>query len=266
MAAALAYYTIFAIAPILLIVIAVAGTILGQETVEDDLLSEIENSIGEESAEAISEMLSGINDPSNSVPATAVSIIFVIFGATGAFSHLQDSLNSIWGAQNEFTSRREQIVNVLRKRLASIALLVSLGLLLVASVALSTTVSVMNDQTDSVLLGIVRMLLQWGLSLAVLTTMFMLIFRILPDKDISWQDVWLGAFVTAILFLVGQSILSFYLSEMVSTSAYGAAGALIIVLLWIYYTTLILLAGAEFTTVYAHTHGGKQHETENLAD
>lgn len=255
LAAALAYYTTFSLAPVLVIVIAIAGAVFGQEAVQGELIGQLSGLVGEQGADVIQSLLSNTQTSSTSgFWPTLVSIVLLIFGATGVFSQLQTSLNRIWNA----TPPNQGIIQFVRTRLLSFAMVAVIGFLMLVSLMLSAGLAALDNIFSSLQLW--APLLQGinaVISFGVITLLFGLIYKVLPDVDITWRDVSVGAAITALLFTIGKALIGLYLGNSSVGSAYGAAGSLAVVLIWVYYSAQILFLGAEFTQVYANRYGSK---------
>jgi membrane protein len=253
--AALAYYTIFSIAPMLLIVIAIIGLIYGREAVEGQIVGQIQDLVGRRGAEAVQTMLANIGrDRGSGIWATVAGVATILFGATGVFVQLQASLNHIW----EVEVRKDQgVKGLVRARLAAFGMLLGIGFLLLVSLIVSTAVAALGAYANRLFPGAETLikLLSFALSFGLATLLFAMIYRFLPDVRIQWRDVWTGAAVTALLFAIGKYLIGLYLGNSSVASTYGAAGSLVILLLWIYYSTQILFFGAELTQVWARHHG-----------
>jgi membrane protein len=257
MAAALAYYTIFSLPPLLVIIISIAGLQLGEEAVQGRVEQEIEQIIGAEAAEQVQTMISNASQSlseEGSIWTGILGIGALLFGATGAFAQLQKALNRAWSVQ----PGRSGILNFLLKRALSFGMIVTTGFLLLVSLALSTLLTAIGSELQTWIPGFplsLTKVLDVALSLTVITALFAAIFRILPDARINWRDVFTGAAVTALLFVAGKTLIGFYLGQSDPGSMFGAAGSLALVLLWIYLSAVLLLLGAEFTQVWARRHG-----------
>ena len=252
LAAALAYYTIFSLAPMLLIVIAVAGFVWGRADVRTQLILQIQNVIGQNGAQLIQSLLDSTNRSGGGLLASLIGTITLILGALGVFNELQSSLNFIWKIEPD----RPQgilatIKNILIDRLASFGLILAIGVLLLASFVASTLIA--GLPIPSLALQALDILL----SFVLMMLLFAMIYKILPDAEIAWQDVWSGAGVTALLFTIGKYLVSLYLGNSATSSAFGAAGSLALLLVWIYYSAQIFFFGAEFTQVYSNRYGSK---------
>jgi membrane protein len=250
--AALAFYTLFSLAPILVVVIAVAGAVFGEEAVRGQIVTEFAGLMGRDAAALVQEVIKSAARPSAGVVATVLSIATLLFGATGVFVQLQDALNRVWGVAPRpgavFTT-------LLRKRLLSFALILGIGFLLSVSLVLSAALSALSltlarfDLPAGVLEAI-----NFLLSYLVVTLLFGLIYRLLPDVHLAWRDVAMGALLTSLLFVVGKTAIGYWLGRTGLASAYGAAGSLVVVLLWVYYSALIFFLGAELTRIYSRRH------------
>lgn len=257
MAAALAYYTIFSLPPLLVIIITIAGLQLGEEAVQGKVEQEIEQMIGAEAAEQVQTMISSASQSLSEEGTFWTGILGIgalLFGATGAFAQLQKALNRAWSVQPD----RSGILNFLLKRALSFGMIVTTGFLLLVSLTLSTLLTALGSELQSWIPGFplsLTKVLDAALSLTVITALFAAIFRILPDARIGWRDVFTGAAATALLFVAGKTLIGFYLGQSDPGSMFGAAGSLALVLLWIYLSAVLLLLGAEFTQVWARRHG-----------
>jgi membrane protein len=252
--AALAYYAIFSLAPLLLIVIGVAGLVWGREAVQGQLVSQLQGLVGTEGGQAIQTMIANAGKHGKGVLATIVGVVTILFGATGVFVSLQTSLDRVWDVQPKPGSG---IWGFVRTRILSFGMVLGIGFLLLVSLVVTTAVSAIGTWATS-LLPAAKVAMEgvtFVVSLALITLLFAMIFKVLPDVKIAWRDVGIGAAVTALLFTLGKFLIGFYLAKSGVASTYGAAGSLVIVLLWIYYSSQILFLGAEFTQVYASHYG-----------
>lgn len=256
LAAALAYYTVFSLAPLVIIVLGVIGFFFGQDIVGSYLIEQVQGMVGKEGADVIRSIIENASQPTTSLLATAIGIGTLLFGATGLFGQLQDALNTVWGVAPK---PGRSIKGFIETRFLSLTMVLGIGFLLLVSLVLSTVLSTLNNflsslWTDSL---IVFEVINFVLSFGVITLLFAMIYKILPDVKIHWRDVWMGAAVTAFLFSIGKFLLGYYLGNQSFGSTYGAAGSILIILLWVYYSAQILLFGAEFTQVYAKRFGSK---------
>ena len=251
--AALAYYTIFALAPGLVIVMALAGLMLGPGA-ESQIIGQIRELIGEQGAKAIEATIRSARNETLGAAGTALALIPLVFGLWGVFGELQDGLNTIWGVTPK-PGRR--IRDILRERFWSFAMVVGIGFVLLVSLVLSAWLAAVGTYVGSLLPPPATGLeaLNFIISFVVITGSFALIFKLLPDVKIAWRDVWLGAAVTSLFFTVGKFLIGLYLGKSAVASAYGAAGSLVIIVVWVYYSAQILLFGAEFTKVWTKRRG-----------
>ena len=258
--AALAYYTLFALAPLLVLVIAIAGLALGRAAAQGEIVAQIAGLMGADGAKMIEGMIVQASRPASGVVATLVSLGTMLLGASGVFSQLQAALDQIFGTEAR-TRRGSGVRGAVRQRLAYVGMILGIGFLLLVSLVLSAALAAVHDLLAAHLPLAARVLppLNFALSLVVVSGLFALIYKVLPDAKLAWRDVWLGATCTAILFTVGKSLIGIYLGRAGATSVYGAAGSLVLVLLWIYYSAQILLLGAEFTHAYATTRGSRKN-------
>jgi membrane protein len=254
LAAALSYYTVVALAPLLVIIIAIAGLVFGREAAEGQIVAQIGSLVGQQSAEAIQGIIANASQPKSGIIASLLGIATLLFGASGVFGQLQDGLNTVWEVQPK---PGRGLLGIIKDRFLSLTMVFGVGFLLLVSLVLSAALSALGGYVNR-LLPLPEVLLQ-GLnfitSLLVITLLFAMIFKVLPDAEIAWGDVWIGAAITAMLFAVGKLLLGLYIGRSSVGSAYGAAGSLIVILVWIYYSTQILFLGAEFTQVYANRYG-----------
>lgn len=252
LAAALAFYTAISIAPLLVLVIAIVGFFLGEEAAQGQLVGQLRSLMGEQAAQFTETAIANANKPTTGGIASLLSIAVLLWGSTNVFAQLQDSLNAIW---NVAAKPGGGIWAVIRTRLLSFGMVLGLGFLLLVSLFLSTVLTALTTAFGQFLPGVdwLWQLLNYILSLGVMTLLFGLIFKVLPDIEVAWKDVWIGAALTAVLFTIGQFALGLYLSN--QGSAYGVAGSLAVFLLWVYYSAQILFFGAEFTQVYATQYG-----------
>jgi membrane protein len=252
--AALSYYTVFSLAPLLFIAIAIAGLVYGRDAVQGRLVGEIQGLIGQQGAEAVQTMLAHTWRKGSSGLATVIGVVTILFGASGVFSQLQSSLNRIW----EVTPRPSRgIRGLLKVRALSFGMVLGIGFLLLVSLIISAALTALSTYAIGLLPSLKVLFTVVGsvVSFAVVTLLFAMIFRFLPDAEISWRDVWVGSAVTALLFEIGKLLIGLYLGKSSVNSAYGAAGSLVVILLWVYYSSQILFFGAELTKAYASRHG-----------
>ena len=256
--ASLAYYTLFSIAPILVIAVAVAGYVFGSQVAETEVLSQMQGLIGDAGALALRGLLTSAQQSEARGLAAIISVVTLIIGATSVFGELQKTLDQIWG-----TPVRDETVawwRVLRSRLLSVGLILGVGFLLMVSLLASAALAGLGKWLGSFMphWTIVLPALDLTLSVAMTTVLFAMIYKYVPRESIAWSDVWVGGFVTALLFTIGKTLIGLYLGRSSISSAYGAAGSVMVLLLWIYYSAQIFLLGAEFTHVFAYTHGSRR--------
>ncbi len=257
--AALAYYTIFSIGPLLLIAVAMAGLFFGQEAAQGKISAELGKVFGAQMAESLEQMIQAAAKPTSGTVATVIGIVTLMLGASGVFGQLKDALNTIWNVEEK---KAAGILGFVKERFLSMAMVLGIGFLLLVTLVLDTVIAAMGGYVSRFVGGeAVANLLSLALSFAVAVVLFAAIFRILPDLKIAWRDVWLGAVITAVLFVVGKWGLGVYLGKAAPGSAYGAAGSLVILLIWVYWSAQILFLGAEFTQVYARTFGSLKGDT-----
>jgi membrane protein len=248
MGAALAYYTAFSIAPLLIIAIAVAGLVFGRDAAQEAVVSQFQGLVGKSGGAAIEQLLASTADFGSSVVGLVVGVAALTVAATTAFVELQDDLDRIWKAQPRVGSG---VVNLIRSRLLSFGMILFIGFLLTVSLILSAALAALGDFA----LGQWEVLLDavtFAVSYAVITVLFAMVYKVLPNVKIAWEDVWIGAAITALLFDVGKLLIGLYIGKASLESSFGAAGPFVVLMVWIYYSTQIFLLGAEFTFAYAH--------------
>ncbi len=263
LAAALAFYTIFALAPFLLIVVGLIGLFLGRESAQSQLFGALRGSIGASAASGVQGMLTSLQAKQGAnTLALIVGLAVALFTASGLFGQLQDALNTVWHVK---LKSGLGIWGFLRSRFVSFATLMGVAFLLLVSLLVSAGVQAFSHWLGHFLPGqtVILGIIDFVVSLAVTTVLFAAIFKVLPDAEIAWGDVWVGAFITAALFSIGKLLIGLYLGRSAVASTYGAAGALVLLLLWVYYSAQLLLLGAEFTRAYATRYGsGVKPEAE----
>jgi membrane protein len=261
--AALAYYTVFSLAPLMTIAIAIAGFFFGKEAAQGQIFDELRVLLGEEGGKAVQEMVQSANaQPTAGVIATIISVVVLLFGASGVFGQLQASLNTIWGVKPK---PGRGVLGMIKDRLLSFGFTLVVGFLLLVSLLLTAGIALVANWVGGLMPGseTIAQILNIVLSLVMITLLFATIFKFLPDAKIAWRDVWIGAFLTALLFTIGKFALGLYLGKSGVASSYGAAGSLIVLLLWVYYSSQILFFGAEFTQVYANRFGSRVAPADN---
>ena len=262
MGAALAYYTLFALAPILIVVIAVGGMAFGPEAVRGEIVAQIQDLVGRDGALAVQAILEGAAKSRWSIPATIIGAVTFFLGATGAFLELQDDLDAIWRVKPR--SRGNFLRDLLTQRIISFGLVLGFAFLLLTSLVVSAALSAVHTYMGSTFPGVAAL---WRagyvvMSLGVITLLFAMIYKVLPDVKLKWEDVWVGALVTAGLFTIGKYLIGLYLGTSSFASTYGAAGSVIVVLVWVYYSSQIILLGAEFTRAYVERFGPRPPPVE----
>lgn len=261
--AVIAYYAIFSIPALLVIIITLAGFAFGREAVQGHISEQISSSIGADTADQVEEMIAKAGEQKNSIWATIISVITLILGATGVFAQLQTSLNQIW--QVKVTAKKKWLKS-LKDRLFSFGLILSIGFLLLISLMLSTGLSAFSDWIKIHLpdfMLFVFMFLNFLISFSVVAILFALMFKILPDARIRWKDVWIGSIATSLLFVIGKFALGFYFGKANPGSTYGAAGSIVLLMLWVSYSCMIVFFGAEFTKQFAVHFGRKIEPTKD---
>ncbi len=264
MGAAIAYYTVFSLAPVLILVIAVAGLVFGKQAAEGALFDQIAALVGKESAGAVQALLRSASGTASGIIATLVGLLALVVAATGVFGEVQAALNVIWKANPAADAGLWKLVKL---RLRSLALIVAIGLLLAISLVLSAALEAFSGYLAQILPGLPSLLagLDFLLSLAMTAVLFAMIFKILPDAAVEWRDVWIGAAVTAVLFTIGRHFISLYIATSGVRSVYHAAGTLVLLLVWIYYSAQILLFGAEFAKAYGDRRRARRAAMGNVA-
>jgi membrane protein len=254
MGAALAFYTVFSLAPVLLIAVAVAGLVFDTHAAQQAVTLQLAGLMGSEAATAVEAMLQSAQSPSGGLISTTIGIVTLLIGASAVFGELQDALNRIWRAP---VPRPPGLWRLVRERILSFGMILGVGFLLIVSLVISAAIAALGEWWGAAFghLAFLFEAINFLLSFGVITVAFALIYKLIPRMSVQWHDVWIGAAVTALLFTVGKSLIGIYLGRSGVTSAFGAAGSLIVLLLWVYYSAQIFLLGAEFTWVYAHEFG-----------
>lgn len=256
LAAALAYYTVFSITPLLVIAISIAGAVFGQEAAQGEIVEQINQLVGQQGAEAIETALANADRPQVGSIASIISVVLLFVGASGVFAQLQQALNTVWNVKPK---EGEGIWGFIRKRLLSFGMVLAIGFLLLVSLVLSAMLSGIGKLELNLFPGLtpIWQIVNFTLSFGSIALLFALIYKLLPDVKIRWKDVIVGAVITALLFTIGKFLIGLYLGRGSLGSAYGAAGSLIVFLAWVFYSAQILLFGAELTQVYARRYGRK---------
>lgn len=254
--AAIAYYTLFALAPVLVVVVAVAGLLFGQNAVRGELVEQISQLIGRDGAVAIQSLLEHASEPREGIIATIVGTVGLLLATTGAFLELQAALNRIWKVEPDPNSGFS-VRSLLRRRLRSLSMVVAIGFLLMVSLTVNAAVSATMNYVGQFAPAwpVTVIVVNYLVSLVIATLLFAMVYRVLPDVYLTWKDVTVGAFVTALLFALGQLLIGLYLGHSAIATPFGAAGTLAIILVWIFYSVQIVLLGAEFTHVFSEHCG-----------
>jgi membrane protein len=261
MGAALAYYTIFSIAPLLIIAIAVAGFVFGENAARGEVFAQLRGLIGDQGAAAIEATVKSASQTGSGTFAAIAGIVILLLGATSVFAELQSDLDRIWDSPKP---EKPGIWGMLRGRVLSFGMVLGIGFLLLVSLLLSAALSALGHVWRGALPGgdMFVQVINFIVGFLIITGLFALIYKVLPRCDIDWADVWIGATVTSLLFSIGKSLIGLYLGRSSVASSFGAAGSLVIVLLWVYYSAQIFLLGAEFTRTYSYRHGTRKDATK----
>lgn len=260
LSAALAYYAVFSLAPLLILAIAIAGIAFGDKVAQGEVIDQIAGLIGESGAKAVATLVENAHDHGTSV-ASVLGLLSLVFGATGVFVSLQDGLNTVWQVK---AKPRNLVVGFVRQRLHTFTMVLGIGFLLLVSLVVSAAISAAGKYFGPAIASIdVWNIGNFLVSLAIVTLLFGMIFKLLPDVNMQWSDVWVGAFATSVLFSLGKLGIGVYLGRSSMTSVYGAAGSLVLILAWVYYSSLILFLGAEFTRAYANRYGSRITPSSN---
>jgi membrane protein len=253
--AAIAYYTVFSLAPTLVIVVAIASMVFGETAAQGALSHQLEGLLGHEAALAVQGMVSSAWRSRSSGLATAIGAVTLLITATGVFGEMQSALNAIWRTEPKGTT----VGRLLRARAASLGLVATLGFLMMVSLVISAGIAAVQTYIGGILPGVAILIkvLNFLISLALITILFAAIYKILPDRKLEWRDVGMGAIVTALLFDIGKTLIGLYIGSTAVASSFGAAGALAVILVWVYYSSQIFLLGAEFTRAFAEQHGSR---------
>jgi membrane protein len=260
MGAALSFYTLFSIAPMLLVATWIGGTLLGKAAVRERVLAQMQGLMGDAGAAAVSTLLAGSAHFGGGTIATIVGITSLLIGATSVFGELQRDLDIIWDTPRTAASGVWQMV---RTRILSFGLILGVGFLLMVSLVISAALAAIAGWMETLIAEwkVLLFVVDTALGLGIATVLFAMIYKFLPRQTIAWGDVWTGALVTAVLFTVGKTLISLYLGKSAFMSSYGAAGSLLVLLLWVYYSAQIFLLGAEFTRIFAYAHGSRTHQS-----
>lgn len=260
MGAALAYYTMFSIAPLLLIVISTAGLIFGEEAVRGEIFGQLRGLMGDEGARAVQSLLESVSSPEEGKAGTIIGTVLLLIGATTVLSELQDAFDRIWHVPPK--DKEGGVWGVLRSRLLSFGMILGIGFLMMVSLVFSAALAALGKWWGPFFsdLEIIVGAINFVFSFALATTVFAMLYKFMPRVTIHWRDVWAGAAVTALLFTIGKSLIGLYIGKSAVSSGFGAAGSLVVVLVWVYYSAQIFLLGAEFTKVYSQAHGSRKKQ------
>ena len=262
--AALAFYTVFSLSPLLIIAVAIAGLFFGQDAAQGHIVAQIEGLVGQEGAIAVQAMIDSARKPASGIIASLFGLFTLLAGATGLFGELQAALNTIWEVPDKPASG---VVGILKNRFLSFAMVLGMGFLLLVSLLVSAALAAAGHFLGGLFPASASLgqMVNFLASILVTTLLFAMIYKYLPNVAIAWNDVWIGAAVTALLFTAGKFLIGVYLGTSGVTSAYGAASSLVIILIWVYYSTQIFLLGAEFTQIYATRWGSRFHYSPGTA-
>lgn len=253
--ASLAYYTIFSLAPLLLLLISLAGIFLSRDVIQGEVFSQINGIVGNEAALQVQEMINNLEMTGKSTISVIIGIVTLVIGATTVFGEIQQSINIIWQVKPK---PKKGWLKIIKDRLLSGSMIVTLGFLLLVSLVLNGALDAISDRLKNFLPDVTVTfftIISYVISFIIISILFGVIFKVLPDAKISWKDVRSGAFFTALLFMIGRLVIGIYIEKSATSSSYGAAGSLIVIMLWVYYTAAILYFGAEFTRAYADFNG-----------
>jgi membrane protein len=256
--AAIAFYTVTSIAPVLLIIVAIAGLAFGRDAAQNAISAQLSGLMGQQTADVLQSAVASAAGKSSGLLATLIGVGTLIVTASGVFGEMQASLNVIWKTKSQATT----VSRLIQARAVSLGLVAALGFLLIVSLAVSAGLTAFGDYLNAIVpIGkLILPILNFTVSLILLAVLFAAIYKVLPDRELQWRDVIVGAVVTAVLFTIGKSLIGWYLGSSAVASSYGAAGGLIVLLLWVYYSVQVFLLGAEFTKVFANRHGSKQEK------
>lgn len=262
MAGSLSYYTVFSMAPLLILIISLCSLFLGREAVEGQIYAQLEGFMGKDTAAQLQHIIKKAALSGKGTMAAIIGGVTLLIGATTIFGEIQDSINTIWGLKPK---PKKGWVKMLQNRFLSFSVIVSLGFLLLVSLAVTSVVDALSGRLQAAfpdVAVVIFYILNQLITLGIVTLIFAVIFKVLPDAKIKWKDILLGAVITALLFMVGKFGISFYISKSNVGSTYGAAGSLVVILLWAYYSSIILYFGAEFTKAYAVKYGSEIHPND----
>ncbi|SEN24951.1 membrane protein [Nitrosospira multiformis] len=260
MGAALAYYTLFSIAPLLLIVISTAGLVFGEEAVRGEIFGQLRDLMGDQGAAAVEGLLASVSEPEKGAAGAVVGTVLLLIGATTVFGELQNAFDRIWRAPGK--DKNGGIWELIRTRLLSFGIILGIGFLMMVSLVFNAAVSALGKWWGGFFSGLEILVtsLNFIFSFVFTTAVFAMLYKFMPKVKIQWKDVWAGAIVTALLFTIGKTLIGLYIGKSAISSGFGAAGSLVVVLVWVYYSAQIFLLGAEFTWVYSHARGSRKNQ------
>jgi membrane protein len=260
MGAALAYYTLFSIAPLLLIVISTAGLVFGEDAVRGEIFAQLRDLMGDQGAQAVQSLLASVSEPKKGIAGTIIGTVLLVVGATTVLGELQDAFDRIWRAPEKV--RKGGVVTLIRTRLLSLGIILGIGFLLIVSLVFSAAMAALGKWWGPFFsnLEMLATVVNFFFSFLFLSALFAMLYKLMPRVEIRWRDVWAGAVVTALLFTVGKLLIGIYIGKSAISSGFGAAGSLVIMLVWVYYSAQIFLLGAEFTRVYSQAHGSRKDQ------
>jgi membrane protein len=260
MGAALAYYTMFSIAPLLLIVISTAGLVFGEEAVRGEIFGQLRDLMGDQGAAAVEGLLASVSKPEEGAAGAVVGTVLLLIGATTVFGELQNAFDRIWRVPGK--DKNGGIGELIRTRLLSFGIILGIGFLMMVSLVFNAAVSALGKWWGGFFSGLETLVtsLNFIFSFVFTTAVFAMLYKFMPKVKIQWKDVWAGAIVTALLFTIGKTLIGLYIGKSAISSGFGAAGSLVVVLVWVYYSAQIFLLGAEFTWVYSHAHGSRKNQ------
>jgi membrane protein len=261
LSAAMSYYITFSLAPLLLIVIAVAGILMGNHNARDAIMQQARTLIGSSGADALDVMMKSARKPATSVFAAAVGVVTLLLGATGVVGQLQDALNTVWRVKPR---PGRGIKGIIRSRIVNFAMILGIGFLLLVSLVISAAIESLGGYFWQGQTQLIIEVLHFLLSTAVVTVLFAMMFKFLPDVKLRWRNIWFGALVTAVLFSIGKTLTGLYIAKSSLASSYGAAGSLVIILTWVYYSSASFLLGAEFTQAFTNYHEGAPEKKQGI--
>ena len=266
LAAALAYYATFSLAPVLVLVLAIAGLVGGRDAAQGLVMAQVQDLVGEEGKEFVQSMIENAATTRTGVTASILGTVTLLLGALGAFNELQNALDRIWDVEPKPITRWSlRVQRFIFKRLLSFSLVLGIGFLLLISLVISAALAALSEYLGRITLfsEVMLQILNLIISLGLITFLFAMIFKFIPDVEIRWRNVWLGAAITAILFTIGKTLIGIYLGQAEVGSTFGAAGSLVVLMIWIYYSSQILFLGAEFTQVFTKRSGERPPPDEN---